>query len=125
MTHEEKYIDTYREFLKLRTVSAEHREIRETAHFLRDLLDSNGFHSQILETDGHPVVYGSMDMGKPRTLLVYNHYDVQPVDPINEWESDPFSAAIREGRIYARGSSDNKGTLIARLFGIINSVKQS
>lgn len=124
MTHEEKYIDTYREFLKLRTVSAEHREIRETAHFLRDLLDSNGFHSQILETDGHPVVYGSMDIGKPRTLLVYNHYDVQPVDPINEWESDPFSAAIRDGRIYARGSSDNKGTLIARLFGIINSVKQ-
>ena len=124
MTHEEKYIDTYREFLKLRTVSAEHREIRETAHFLRDLLDSNGFHSQILETDGHPVVYGSMDMGKPRTLLVYNHYDVQPVDPIDEWESDPFSAAIRDWRIYARGSSDNKGTLIARLFGIINSVKQ-
>ena len=124
MTHEEKYIDTYREFLKLRTVSAEHREIRETAHFLRDLLDSNRFHSQILETDGHPVVYGSMDMGKPRILLVYNHYDVQPVDPIDEWESDPFSAAIRDGRIYARGSSDNKGTLIARLFGIINSVKQ-
>jgi acetylornithine deacetylase/succinyl-diaminopimelate desuccinylase-like protein len=119
----EKFIETYREFLRFRTISAEHRRIRETAHFIWDLLVSNGFSAQVMETDGHPVVTGSLGLGKNRTLLVYNHYDVQPVDPIDEWKSDPFSADIRDGRIYARGSSDNKGTLVARLFGIINAVK--
>ena len=123
MTQNERFVETYRELLRFRTISAEHREIRETAHFLRDLLISNGFSADVLETGGHPVVSGNLNLGKKRTLLVYNHYDVQPVDPVDEWNSDPFSAEIRDGRIYARGASDNKGTLVARLFGMINAIK--
>ena len=81
------------------------------------------FEYMILETDGHPVVFGEYDAGKQKTLLVYNHYDVQPVDPLDEWENDPFSAEIKGNRIYARGSSDNKGTLMARIFGIVRSIQ--
>ncbi len=123
MKENEGYVETYRELLRFRTISAEHREIDETAHFLRDLLNSSGFHADVMKTEGHPVVTGELNLGKKRTLLVYNHYDVQPVDPLDEWSSDPFSAEIKDGRIFARGSSDNKGTLMARLFGMINAVK--
>ena len=119
------HLDRYVEFLKMPSVSAQHRHIRETAKFLSDLLYKNGIESQILETEGHPVVLGKYDAGKQKTLLVYNHYDVQPVDPLDEWENDPFSAEVKDGRIYARGSSDNKGTLIARIFGIVRSIRKN
>lgn len=118
-------LDTFVDFLKMPSISAQHRHIRETAIFLSHLLDENGIESKILETDGHPVVFGNFDAGKQKTLLVYNHYDVQPVDPLDEWKCDPFSAEIKDGRIYARGSSDNKGTLIARIFGILRAIEEN
>ena len=119
------HLDRYVEFLKMPSVSAQHRHIRETAKFLSDLLNKNGIESQILETEGHPVVFGEYNAGKQKTLLVYNHYDVQPVDPLDEWKNDPFSAEIKGNRIYARGSSDNKGTLMARIFGIARSIQKN
>ena len=119
------HLDRYVEFLKMPSVSAQHRHIRETAKFLSDLLNKNGIESQILETDGHPVVFGEYNAEKQKTLLVYNHYDVQPVDPLDEWKNDPFSAEIKGNRIYARGSSDNKGTLMARIFGIARSIQKN
>jgi acetylornithine deacetylase/succinyl-diaminopimelate desuccinylase-like protein len=118
-------LDQYVEFLKMPSISAHHRHIRETAKFLSNMLNKNGIESQILETDGHPVVFGKYDAGKQKTLLVYNHYDVQPVDPLDEWNSDPFSAEIKANRVYARGSSDNKGTLMARIFGIVRAVQNN
>ena len=111
-------LEEYVKFLKFQSISAKHANIRETAEYLRDLLRNLGAESSLMETDGHPVVYGNLNLGKERTLLVYNHYDVQPVDPLDEWNHDPFSAEMEGGRIYARGSSDNKGTLMARYFGI-------
>ena len=62
------------------------------------------------ETDGHPVVYGDWlhAEGKP-TILVYGHYDVQPVDPLELWESAPFEPEVRDNKLYARGASDDKG----------------
>ncbi len=118
-------LEQYIEFLKMPSISAQHRHIMETAKFLSDLLNKNGIESQILETNGHPVVFGKYDAGKEKTLLVYNHYDVQPVDPLDEWKSDPFSAEIKENRVYARGSSDNKGTLMARIFGVLKAIQNN
>ncbi|MDT7902240.1 MAG: M20/M25/M40 family metallo-hydrolase [Acidianus sp.] len=78
-------------------------------------MEELGIKTDIVETKGHLVVYGKVNKGGSKTLLVYNHYDVQPVDPINEWKYPPFSATISDGYVFARGASDNKGTLIARL----------
>lgn len=99
------------------SVSATGEGIKETAEFLKDLMNSFGIKATIIETKGHPVIYGEVGRGK-KTLLIYNHYDVQPPDPLNEWNSPPFKAIIKDGRLYGRGSSDNKGTLMARLLAI-------
>ncbi len=112
------FLETYREFVRIPSISASGRSIGETVSFLRDLMEPMDLHPEIITGEGNPVVYGEHDAGADRTLLVYNHYDVQPVDPLDEWETDPFSAEIKDGRLYGRGSSDNKGTLMARLFGI-------
>jgi len=105
------------EFLRLRSISATSEGIRETAEFLKDTMKGFGISARIIETGGNPVVFGEVGNGE-RSLIVYNHYDVQPIDPINEWKVDPFSATIINDRLYARGSSDNKGTLMARLYAI-------
>ena len=105
------------EFLRLKSISATSEGIRETAEFLKDLMKGFGINARIIETGGHPVVFGEAGDGE-RSLIIYNHYDVQPVDPINEWKVDPFSATIINDRLYARGASDNKGTLMARLYAV-------
>ena len=123
MNPRDEQLEIYRDFLKIPSISAKKMGIEEAASFLKDLLEDRGIGSQVMKTSGHPVVYGEHNIGADRTLLIYNHYDVQPVDPENEWEMDPFSAKVRDGRIYARGSSDNKGTLIARIFGVEEAIR--
>lgn len=88
--------------------------MRRAAEWLSKQLSGIGFKPQIMPTAGHPVVYGeSLNApGKP-TVLVYGHYDVQPVDPLNEWSSPPFEPTVRGENIYARGASDNKGQVHA------------
>src|SRR5439155_6412290 len=74
------------------------------------LLEAGAASAEVYETTGHPVVYAEkiVDPTKP-TVLVYGHYDVQPPDPLNLWHSGPFEPVIKDGRIYARGSADDKG----------------
>lgn len=76
------------------------------------LLEKGAQAAEVLDTDGHPVVYGELikDPALP-TVLVYGHYDVQPVEPLNLWKSPPFEPEIRDGRIYARGADDDKGQM--------------
>lgn len=119
----EECLETYREFVRMPSISASVRSIGETASYLKDLMEEMHLSPEIMKTGGNPVVTGEHNAHAKHTLLVYNHYDVQPVDPLNEWEDDPFSAKVRDGRLYGRGSSDNKGTLMARLFGIQKLLK--
>ncbi len=119
----ETQLETYRELLRIPSISARKTGIDEAASFLRDILESKGMSPRIMKTSGNPVIYGEYNNGSDRTLLVYNHYDVQPVDPESEWNEDPFSASEKNGRIYARGSSDNKGTLMARIYGIERAIE--
>ncbi len=91
--------------------------VRETAEATAGILEQLGAETRLIETDGAPVVYGEIGTG-PRTLLVYNHYDVQPPEPLDLWESDPFAAEIRNDKLFARGVADNRGDIVARVHAI-------
>lgn len=112
--NEDRYREELEEFLRIPSVSTDssRREaVREAAEFVaRQLREAGMGRVEIFPTEGHPIVYGERieDAGKP-TVLIYGHYDVQPVDPEHLWESPPFEPAIRGGEIYARGAADDKG----------------
>jgi acetylornithine deacetylase/succinyl-diaminopimelate desuccinylase-like protein len=111
----ERYLDQLCDLLRIPSIStlSEHREdIERAAQWLADDMVRAGLQNvRIFPTGGHPVVYGDWLKAGPDapTVLVYGHYDVQPVDPVDLWESAPFEPAIRDGEIYARGASDDKG----------------
>ncbi|WP_206916156.1 dipeptidase [Alicyclobacillus suci] len=110
----EEHLAQLKSLLSIPSISAlsEHKQdIRRAAEFLKEALTDAGFqNAQLMETAGHPVVYGEW-LGKPGkpTVLVYGHYDVQPVDPLHLWQTPPFEPDIRDNQIYARGASDDKG----------------
>ncbi len=115
-------LDDLLTFLRFPSVSTkpEHRDdVRKCAEWLKAKLARIGFSTELHETPGHPVVL-ARNTHKPgrRTVLLYGHYDVQPVEPVAEWKSPPFEPTIREGRIYCRGSTDNKGQLMAHVQGL-------
>jgi acetylornithine deacetylase/succinyl-diaminopimelate desuccinylase-like protein len=92
-------------------------EVQRAAEWVAQRLKSLGVEGiEIMPTAGHPVVYGHWQgAGEAPTVLVYGHYDVQPVDPLDLWKSDPFEAEQRGENLYGRGASDMKGQLIALL----------
>lgn len=115
--HRTRFLEQLFELLRIPSISAspEHAgEVERCAGWLADHLRSIGLeHVQILSTGGHPVVYADWLHAEQRpTVLIYNHYDVQPVDPLEEWQSPPFEPIVRDGRIYGRGSADDKGQLL-------------
>ncbi len=101
------------------SISAHGVGIEETAEFLLDYLQGLGMETQLLASRGWPFVYGCrrQQPGAP-TVLLYGHYDVQPPDPLEAWESPPFEPEIRDGRIWGRGVGDNKGQHLAQLLAI-------
>jgi acetylornithine deacetylase/succinyl-diaminopimelate desuccinylase-like protein len=100
------------------SISASGEGIRTCAAIVADMLATRGFAVRVLETAGHPVVYGERGGRSERTLLLYNHYDVQPPEPLDLWETPPFQPTIRDGKMYARGVSDDKGHILCRLAAI-------
>ena len=82
------------------------------------MLEKRGFKIQILPTEGAPVVYAERKGKNDKTLLFYNHYDVQPPEPLELWESPPFEPERRDGKLYGRGVSDDKGHIVSRLFAL-------
>jgi acetylornithine deacetylase/succinyl-diaminopimelate desuccinylase-like protein len=100
------------------SVAAQNWGLRETAQMVSEMLQKRGFQTQIMETGGAPVVYAERKGKDDRTLIFYNHYDVQPPEPLELWESPPFQATLRDGKLYARGVSDDKGHFASRLFAI-------
>lgn len=116
-----RHLEEYREFLRIPSVSAlpSHREeVLRAADWVARALQQAGVPTvELLPTQGHPVVYGAWPAEKPGTptLLLYAHYDTQPADPLDEWTTPPFEPTIRDGRMYARGASDDKGNLLLTL----------
>lgn len=113
-----RFIAELQEVCRQPSISAQNVGLEETARMVLERLKQVGAEARLLQVEGAPpVVYGELGRG-PRTLLIYNHYDVQPPEPLELWESDPFDPQIRQGAIYARGVADNKGNLMARLQAI-------
>ncbi len=108
------------DFLRIPSVSArtEHAaDVQRAAEFVRDALVASGMASEIIPTPGHPIVLGEWRQAGPQapTYLVYGHYDVQPAEPLELWESPPFEPTVRNGKLFARGSVDDKGQLYLHL----------
>ena len=107
------------EYCRLESVAAQNRMMKETADWVADLLRATGFQTRQLEVDGAPnYVFGTLKGQSDFTLLLYNHYDVQPEMPVELWNSPPFEATEADGRLVARGICDNKAELIARICAI-------
>lgn len=112
--HRQRHLEELKDFLRIPSVSAlpaHENDVRKAAEWAADNLRASGVpHVEILETDGHPSVYGEwiVDEAKP-TYLIYGHVDVQPVDPEHLWDSPPFEPTVRDDRLYARGAADDKG----------------
>ena len=119
----DKLVEQLSDWLSIPSISTltENRDdVRRAADWAKDKITRIGFpESRIITTAGHPLVYGEwhVDDHQP-TLLIYGHYDVQPVDPIAEWITPPFSPDIRDGNIYSRGACDDKGQVMVALAGV-------
>jgi acetylornithine deacetylase/succinyl-diaminopimelate desuccinylase-like protein len=110
------------EFLRFPSVSTKSEHVVDMiacAEWLKNKFVSLGFQAEVLQTGGHPAVVARTpyDAARP-TVLIYGHYDVQPAEPLGEWTSSPFAPSIRDGRIYARGATDNKGQIMAHILGM-------
>lgn len=122
MEHVKKYIDEHKdrfleelfELIRIPSISSiqDHKNdmVKAAEKWKQFILEAGADKAEVMPSDGNPVVYGEkmVDPSKP-TVLVYGHYDVMPVDPINLWTTDPFEPEVRDGKIYARGADDDKG----------------
>jgi acetylornithine deacetylase/succinyl-diaminopimelate desuccinylase-like protein len=107
------------DYVRHPSISAHNVGIREVAGMLVDMLNTLGMEAEALPTGNHPMVLGRRNVSQDKpTVLLYGHYDVQPPDPLELWESPPFEPTIRNGRIYARGIGDNKGQHFAQLLAL-------
>lgn len=132
LSHLEKWFSAHREtifqdlfqFIQFKSIGTDpefNDDTNRCADWLIDYLNTIGLSTEKWQGEGHPVVFAKhCKAGKDRpTLLIYQHYDVQPVDPIEFWKSDPFDPEIRDGEIYARGAQDNKG----QCFFVITAIR--
>lgn len=114
----------YFQFLRYPSISADKsykNDILNCANFLKQVLHDGGLNVSLIETKGNPIVYaeGLFAGEDAKTILIYGHYDVQPVDPLHLWETPPFEPHERNGKIYARGASDNKGQIFYAISAIL------
>lgn len=116
------FLDEWKDILTLQSISADPSHAGDcikTAEWLTAHLNVMGFNARMIKTSTNPLVYAER-YGKPDspTLLIYGHYDVQPVNPLKAWDTPPFDPVLRNGRMYARGAQDNKGQLLYTLKAI-------
>lgn len=121
-THESAYLDELKRWIALPSISADparRADVRHCCERLVERMNEIGLEASVLETDGNPLAYGEWlhAPGKP-TVLIYGHYDVQPADPIELWDSPPFEGTVRDGKIFGRGSVDDKGQVLMHLAAI-------
>lgn len=121
--HRQQFEDDLCELLRIPSVSADRNyagDVRRAADWVAGRLSRLGLASELIETDGNPLVYAESPPvpGAP-TVLVYGHYDVQPADPLDQWTSPPFEPTVRDGNLYARGATDDKGQMLTH----VNSVQ--
>lgn len=126
MTPELKDLFDFLSFPSVSTDSKHKGDVLACAAWLQTKLSSMGLATEIHETPGHPIVTARNNHRPDRkTVLIYGHYDVQPADPLNLWKTPPFSPEIRDGKIWARGATDNKGQMLAHSLGIGKTIAET
>jgi len=129
-SHRDNFESRLFEVLRFPSVSAveAHRpDVRRTAEWFRDLFADMELQAEIIETEGHPLVFAEYIpptvTAETPTILVYGHYDVQPPDPLELWKSPPFEPTVRDGNVYARGATDDKGQFLTHAFAVESLLK--
>jgi acetylornithine deacetylase/succinyl-diaminopimelate desuccinylase-like protein len=122
------HLEDFYTFLRFPSVSTDDEyseKLNECAHWLIEKLNSAGLEAKLVPTPGHPVVWAKNKHQKGRrTVMIYGHYDVQPPDPLDLWDSPPFEPVLKDGYIFARGSTDNKGQILAHILGVQEALEQ-
>nr|WP_226581929.1 dipeptidase [Halobacillus litoralis] len=118
--HKDEYLEELKEYLSIPSISSspDHKEdVKKAAVWTADALKNAGMENvEVVPTEGHPIVYGEWLHAEDKpTILIYGHYDVQPEDPVDLWETPPFEPVVRDGKIYARGATDDKGQLFIHI----------
>jgi acetylornithine deacetylase/succinyl-diaminopimelate desuccinylase-like protein len=129
-SNKDRFISELFDWLRIPSVSADSRhknDVRKAAEFLRDKFVAAGAENiEICETKGHPIVYAEKIINPALpTVLVYGHYDVQPADPLNLWDSPPFEPVIKDDKIFARGACDDKGQVYMHVKAFETMMKNS
>jgi len=117
-THLNENIEELSKLVSQPSVAAQNLGLVECAELVSNMLSKRDFEVEIMSTGGAPVVFAERKGRSDKTLLFYNHYDVQPPEPIELWDSPPFEPVIRDGKLYGRGVSDDKGHFTSRIFAI-------
>jgi acetylornithine deacetylase/succinyl-diaminopimelate desuccinylase-like protein len=126
----DRYVEELKQYLAIPSISAlpQHAgDVRRAAEWTAEELRRAGLQNvRLIETPGNPVVYGEwLEAPGAPTILFYGHYDVQPVDPVDQWISPPFEATVRDGEIYARGSADDKGQVFMHIKAVEAHIRQA
>lgn len=121
--HFDEFVEELRTAVQKPSIAAQNVGMSETAEHFRQMMESYGISARIIPTKGYPCVYGEVKGKSQKTVLFYDHYDVQPPDPLDEWVSPPFSGDIRDGKMFARGVSDNKGHACSRIQAVGSLLK--
>ena len=125
MTKQLEDLFSFLRFASISTDSNHSGDVRACAEWLIDKLNHMGLDTELHETAQHPIVVArNKHVAGKKTCLIYGHYDVQPVDPVELWDSPPFEPKIRDGRIWARGATDNKGQMLAHVLGVEQSLEE-
>lgn len=118
----QKHLDEFYSFLRFPSISTDDRyaeELNRCAAWLVQKLKSIGLATDLVSTAKHPIVWGrTAHDPKKQTVLIYGHYDVQPPDPLELWDSPPFEPVLKNGYVFARGATDNKGQVLAHILGV-------
>jgi len=117
-THMDESIAELSRLVAQPSVGAQNLGMHECAALVAGMLRQRGFATEVMPTGGAPVVFGERKGRSDKTLLFYCHYDVQPPEPLELWETPPFEPSLRDGKLYGRGVGDDKGHLVARLFAV-------
>jgi len=124
----ENYLEDFYSFLRFPSVSTDEKfagKVRDCAEWLSKTLDVVGLESKLVPTAGHPVVWARNKHRSDRpTVLIYGHYDVQPPDPLELWDSPPFEPVLKNGYVFARGATDNKGQILSHIIGIQETLQK-
>jgi len=116
--NEKSEIELLKKLIAVPTCYNKNHDMKPIIAQLTEELEKRGYRVKTFPTSGAPVVVAEMNRGKKKTLMFYNHYDVQPEEPLEEWKSPPYTLTIRNERLYGRGVKDNKGPFVANLFGV-------